>query len=478
MDDTQSARFYRRKRNFFSYVWDKWVRVSALQPQQSDGDIRVQELLRRSRLFSGLLLIVLATVIIEIPALITNPLIRIPLLIVVLLALVALWFNRRGMVNLAALCFIVAIDAACMRLVISEHIVGYGLVNFDLLVISLFIGGLVISYEVIPIIGIAQIALIIVVFLVVPHDPLLDKTRAPFQDLSAALILEVAGTTIAWIGSFSISRALRRASRAEELIALRARFDEQTRSVYEQKQRLEYGINILKTVQSRVANGDYKARVDLQGNELLPVGVSFNLLVERLEHTLTVEGEYRQLQSRFQYLINICHAYNSNTVPDKLNGVKYTGTSADVIISTLEHLSLTLSTIKQASIEAEDVYSLLQQQKARFLNVVMNSNMLLSQMNSFFSEPSDLERNGTSEQFSSRPSPYYASEQRRKKQLVENVDASLAEVQQQGVQGMQKLRYLIQLLKDASYNVPKRYYSVSNSGVSNSGIRKAKWRSL
>lgn len=60
------------------------------------------------------------------------------------------------------------------------------------------------------------------------------------------------------------------------------RVEDQARMIAEHNAELEQGVNHLKDVQARLANGNLRARARLSGGELLPLAASLNLMAERL----------------------------------------------------------------------------------------------------------------------------------------------------------------------------------------------------
>ncbi len=60
------------------------------------------------------------------------------------------------------------------------------------------------------------------------------------------------------------------------------RVEDQARMIAEHNAELEQGVNHLKDVQARLANGNLRARARLSGGELLPLAASLNLMADRL----------------------------------------------------------------------------------------------------------------------------------------------------------------------------------------------------
>ncbi len=90
----------------------------------------------------------------------------------------------------------------------------------------------------------------------------------------------------------------------ERLEDANQRIEEQSRMITERNKELEEGINHLKDVQARLANGNLRARARLISGDLLPLAASLNLMAERLSH-LEESNEYAQHLTRaLQELIN------------------------------------------------------------------------------------------------------------------------------------------------------------------------------
>ena len=178
--------------------------------------------------------------------------------------------------------------------------------------------------------------------------------------LVSPLVLIVCATAIVWLYSTSVQRTLLRASRAEELAEAQGRLHEQARQIAEQNQRLEQGIGMLQEVHARLANGEYAARVNLQGNELLPLGVSLNLLAERLGRGGRIQHEYQRLEDAIQQLIKACAAVTQGNFPVTLAP---TGTPVDQAASFLAWVEQLVSHMAQGSTMAEDLQTVLQHQE-------------------------------------------------------------------------------------------------------------------
>jgi hypothetical protein len=366
-DDTSQPPQPARRAGPLRSLWEGWVWLSGPRPERFGSGIVGQERLRRSRLISALLIVDAVVFILLAVGALASPLLWTPVLITIGLGLLAALLNRAGQSTLAGLAFIALVDANLVEFMLSQpHGLTVGsLIDFDLMVLAVFIGGMILPRQLIFITGALHIAAIIIIFQTVPHDPVLnDEIRLhdggqPYVALLGSILLQFCGTCIVWLFAWSVDRAIRRADRAEELAEARARINEQARQIAEQKQRLEHGIQVIQEVQARVANGEYSARVSLQGNELLPLGISFNLLAERLGRVERIEQEYQRLEHALHLLLDACERLARGAAPASLRA---TGTLVDRISPFLLRLAHLNSLLHQGSALAEDLRAVLERQ--------------------------------------------------------------------------------------------------------------------
>jgi hypothetical protein len=89
----------------------------------------------------------------------------------------------------------------------------------------------------------------------------------------------------------------RQTNALERLEIANKRIEEQARMIAERNAELEEGIDHLKDVQARIANGNLRARARLTSGALLPLAASLNLMVERLMY-LEQSHDYAQRLNR------------------------------------------------------------------------------------------------------------------------------------------------------------------------------------
>lgn len=326
---------------FWQRCFYGWLRISGPDPSHFGNTLQEQERLRKSRLLSAMLLLIPVAVILFLPDVLTTPRIWVGLVTFFLVGLAAILLNSRGWVSAGALCYVVAIDAGVTVLmaVQPEGITNTNIPDFDLFVLAILIGGLILHRRFIPFLTLAHVGLMLLLFFTMRHDPLfLEEVRVHqggllYSALSDAFVIQVGGGLISWLGARSVDNALLRASRAEELAQARAHIDEQARQMAEQQQRLQRGIAVLKEVQAQVANGDYTVRATLQGNELFPLAVSLNLMVERLSRLGQIEQEHRRLEQALRMFFDARSRLASG---GSLGPAFSTGTPLDRLIPVLE----------------------------------------------------------------------------------------------------------------------------------------------
>jgi hypothetical protein len=305
------------REGIFHRILQVWLRFSGPDPARFNKSIEDQELLRRSRLLSALFSLIIVVVIVAAPTAIPDPTYWKPIICFVVVSLIALILNRSGRVTLSSIFYILAIDLTLTILMttLPTGIRNSNIPDFDFFILPILIGGVVLPRRILLwFLAAFHICLIIALFSLLPHDPLLTKEITvnqggfAYSELSDAFIIQIVGTTIAYLAAGSVDRALLRASRAEELAEARRHINEQAGLIVEQKRRLDYGIAVLKDAHARFANGDYRARAKLQDNELVSLAISFNLMVERLNRITQVAQEYSRLEQALQQLFDLQNA--------------------------------------------------------------------------------------------------------------------------------------------------------------------------
>lgn len=320
----------RKPGNALRRLGSAWMRFSGPDRKHFSTSLEDQERLRRSRVLSALFPLIVVAALMSIPSALLESMYWLPLFVLFAFSAVAFFCNRLAYINLSGLCMILAIDAALTALLVTSPggIRNSNIPDLDLFLVATLVGGIILPRRLLPLLAIFHMVLIIFLFLLLPHDPLLEKEiqvnqgGLVYNELSDALLLQIVGTAIAWLNARSVDIALLRASKAEDLASAQRSLNEQTRRQVEQKDRLEYGIHVLKEAHARFANGDYRARAVLQDNELASLAVSFNLLADRLNRIARDAQEQANLEMAFRQLFALQEevVYGGNLRPLPLTG--------------------------------------------------------------------------------------------------------------------------------------------------------------
>ena len=367
-------------------LWSGWVWLTGPKSARFGNDLASQEALRRARLISALLVIVLASICFLIPSGLGGySLVWIQILTMASCGVLVAALNRWGRVTLSALVMTLLVDITLAQFILSlPNLNTTNLADFDLFTIAILTGGILLPRWLILSTSALQISLIILLFYLMPHDPVLDAEIGKYEAglgyaaLTDSILLQICATSIALLYAWSVERALQRANRAEELAEARIRISEQAHQIAQQNDRLAHGIALLQEAQARVANGDYNARISLEKNELLPVAVSFNLMVERLGRNAQMQQSFRRLEQAVGHLLAAFMA-----VAQHMAAVTYspTGTVIDQAYPYLVRFRALTLALAQSMPLAEGVHLALQRQQNTLAQIESNltNTLLLTQ---------------------------------------------------------------------------------------------------
>ena len=97
-----------------------------------------------------------------------------------------------------------------------------------------------------------------------------------------------------------------------QLAQANQRMEEQTRMITQRNADLEKGITHLKEVHAQLANGNMRARVQLNSGDLLPLAGSFNLMAERLSRSDKADDYLRHLTKILNNLSGALEHYHAD----------------------------------------------------------------------------------------------------------------------------------------------------------------------
>jgi HAMP domain-containing protein len=286
-----------------------WYRLASPPVPPASATFKERELFRRGRTGSQILPALYVLLIVALPAgfLGTNfYLVPIVISCFCLLALATL-LNRLGFVNPAG--FIVVITF--MAFPIANIVTTPGGLNMMVLpVFGLLILPLVCAVSFLPPWWVFVVALTNCLF------TFFSLTQLPqTAELSGMLAINFTGivtpiilsqmiiSVVAYLWVSSTVQALARADRAEEIARLEHDLAVQAEAAARQKEQLEASIQKIVETHTRVANGDYAARVPLTGDNVLwQISGSLNNLLARMQRLHQDAAELQQMKLAFYQL--------------------------------------------------------------------------------------------------------------------------------------------------------------------------------
>ncbi|GCE13850.1 hypothetical protein [Tengunoibacter tsumagoiensis] len=290
----------------------RWYRLAAPADPPPTAPFEARDIVRRARLASVIIFIVLIGNIPSLPPALTGPnKILLPVLGVQLVAtILAAVFNKRGRVTLGGLLVVLSLAIGMMANIATTPggITVQAIPLFAILSIPE-----IVAAAMLPAFWVFIIAAINIAFSFFAisnmHAPNLSTQDLTFaiQDgafLTATVQIVIAGVSFLW--NMSLSRALREKDQAEEISRLERDLSEQSMELVRQKEQLEQSIGLIIQTQSRVANGDLNARVPLtQDNVLWSVAGTLNNLISRLQRLRTVEHELELTKTSANNLVTV-----------------------------------------------------------------------------------------------------------------------------------------------------------------------------
>jgi hypothetical protein len=250
-----------------------------------------------------MLVLALIAIALLIPSALSETRLWTPVLILGGGCLLIAFLNRTGYTGPSAVLLIAMVDAAIAGfLILKPQLTAGNISDFDLFILAVLIGGMVLPRGLIPFTGLGQAVLIVGLFVVRPHDTSLSQLirsdgGSAYSILAGPLVLQVVGAGIAWLQAWSVQRALLRANRAEELAEARDELSRQARLTAERNQRLEEGIAQILETHRQVAAGHLEVRAPTQeDHELWQIAHSLNTLLMRFQQY--VRGEQRSAFQR------------------------------------------------------------------------------------------------------------------------------------------------------------------------------------
>ncbi len=270
--------------------WGLWLRMTGPSRTRTH-DASERERLRRSRLLSAMLAVALVVAL----ALLPKGFIPVRdygtlggIAIVLLVVVICIPFNHFGKVNAAGAIFCVGV-ALAIAWSLLETPNGLGLQDlptFDLFALPIVISGILLPRYAPFLFWLGCAAFIIGDMYFEPHQANLAAYISEvglYATVIIPLTLTFVIAVVSWLGAGSVERAIIEADRTADL-------ERAYRLIADQKQRLESAVAMIQSVHSRVANGDFSARATVGSGELMGLGVSLNLMLDRISRMRGAES--------------------------------------------------------------------------------------------------------------------------------------------------------------------------------------------
>lgn len=296
------------------FAW--WYRLAAPQEQSANVTFAQQDLIRRGRLASIILLFMFIITAAFIPlALVSiNPLLTPIILSLLALCCVAIFLNRLGQVALAGTLAMVALSLTIVvnLLTAPQGILSTnGLLTYDLLVLSELIAVSVLPPWIVFFVAALNSIFMFVDIRFQPHAADLERLlhASTYAILIRPISLQFVVALVTYLWVRSAVHAIRRAERVEVIAELQ-------RSLAQQKQDLEFGIQQIQNTLVQAANGNFNVRTPLaQDNVLWQVAVSLNTLLTRLQRSSQSEQDLQRTRTEIGRLVTILHEAEVNQSP-------------------------------------------------------------------------------------------------------------------------------------------------------------------
>lgn len=287
-----------------------WYRVLAYNlPEGQPLTLRDQEIIRRSRLATFVLMVQLVLIeapVVPIVASVPNHSIALPVLLACIgFLLLAFVCNRLGKLTIAGLLMVASIEISVVIKIVTVPggISLSALPQFDILIQSVLLAVVLLPPWSAFVVAFLNIVFILFSLVALPHTPDLSKALsnpALAGDIFAVpIVAQFIIATVAYLIVANLLRALKRASKAEQIAQLEHAIAEGQRAVEARNQELETGlVTLTRTIQSAASSreGTYEQLMLPAGHVLWPV-------LQQIWHFLDQWQRLRQAETRMEATI-------------------------------------------------------------------------------------------------------------------------------------------------------------------------------
>lgn len=324
-------------------ILEGWYAISL--PRRSPPASPAQrEQLRYARLTAGLLLLTLCTFLPAAPIMIffspaspSSPPIGLGMLGLLLLSLI---IGRLGYQKLSASCIIVYVFLAVNGVLLTNPPGPSLLPLFGTFTIAIVLAGSLMPPVAALITGALScidVTLLALFTLGVGADVYNKGAQLQLRTVNVfslsvflPIAIQVVVAVVIYVIMKNLRDTIRRADRAEEIVALQAEVAEYERRRLREKEQLEVEVARLAETHARIANGDLNARVPLyEGHVLWSIAVPLNNLLSRLQK---LKSDSDMLAHTQRMAIHMAQQFHNILQSGRRNTLSLTGTPLDPMI--------------------------------------------------------------------------------------------------------------------------------------------------
>jgi hypothetical protein len=297
------------------HVWSslrsKWYRLTSPADPPPGASFEQQEIVRRGRLTSIVLLVLIITLLALLPMGFFSPNVISTIAISggLLISFIALFFNRLGRSNIAGLLSTSYVFTALVTVILHSP-GGLSTETLGLFYTLVFVE--VLAASLLPVNSVLFVAAINIVFVIVdlllqPKTPGFAQVMATssFTVITRVIVLHAFVVLVLWLWVRNAIQAIKRANSAEELAARERQIQELQQAKLQQREELEKGIELILQTHVQVSNGNFQVRAPLsQDNQLWQIAHSLNNFISRMQNYSQAEAELKHTREVVAHLIN------------------------------------------------------------------------------------------------------------------------------------------------------------------------------
>lgn len=253
----------------------------------------------------------------------------------------AIIFNKRGANRVAAFLLILYATLVAGGALLRNPLDPAFVPVFCALAVTVLLAGSLMPPVFALLVAAMNCVLIILIVLFQHHTPYYDdmlKTGGASLVVGLPIAMQIIVGVVMYVILSNLIATIRRADRAEEIVALQKEIVEYQRRRVQEQEQLEEGIAVIAQVYAAVANGDLEARVPLGSeNVLWQVAVPLNNLLNRVQRWKGNSDLLERTVQAVRYVSQEIEQARVQQVPVVFQ--RQTGTPLDALLPTVQYLS-------------------------------------------------------------------------------------------------------------------------------------------